>query len=70
LLARPGVSFLVSQGEWPTLKALCLDRSLAGNAVPDAWIAACVIQHRETLVTFDRDFERLLPPQNLFMLRA
>ena len=70
LLARPGGSFLVSQGEWPTLKALCLDLGLAGNAVPDAWIAACVIQHHETLVTFDRDFKRLLPPQNLFMLRT
>ena len=70
LLARPGVSFLVAQGEWPRLKALCLDLSLAGNAVPDAWIAACVIQNRETLVTFDRDFKRLLPPQNLLLLRA
>jgi predicted nucleic acid-binding protein len=51
------------------LRALCLDQNLSANALPDAWIAACVLQQQEVLVTFDRDFVRLLPPKRLQLLQ-
>ena len=69
LLALPGVALMPVQGEWPQLRSLCLDKTLSGNAIPDAWIAACVLQHGETLATFDRDFTQLLPAKNLLLLQ-
>jgi uncharacterized protein len=68
LLQRPGVAMLASQDEWPRLKKLCLDLELNDNDLPDAWIAASVLQRRETLATFDRDFVRLLPAKQLLLL--
>ena len=70
LLERPGVVMLASQDEWPRLKKLCLDLRLSDNEVPDAWIAASVLQRQETLATFDRDFVRLLPANQLLLLTA
>jgi uncharacterized protein len=70
LMQYPGVVILASGSEWPALKSLCNDGALSGNAIPDAWIAAQVLHHRETLATFDRDFQRLLPPLQLQMLSA
>lgn len=69
LLALPGVTLMTVQGEWPQLRTLCLNNTLSGNAIPDAWIAACVLQHGETLATFDRDFSQLLPAKNLLLLQ-
>ena len=68
LLQRPGVAMLAMQEEWAALKKLCLDLDLRDNEVPDAWIAASVLQQRETLATFDRDFVRLLPGKQLLLL--
>lgn len=68
LLATPSVGMLAVQNEWPRLRALCLQQTLSGNILPDAWIAACVLQQQEVLATFDRDFIRLLPPQRLQLL--
>ena len=45
-----------------------LDKNLAANAIPDALIAAAVVQNNEVLATFDRDFLRLLPPHQLLLL--
>ena len=45
--------------EWP-LRKLCADKALAGNDVPDAWLAAAVIHKGEHMVSFDTDFKRLL----------
>jgi uncharacterized protein len=70
LLARPGVAMLASQDEWPRLRKLCLELHLSDNEVPDAWIAASVLQRQETLATFDRDFVRLLPVNQLLLLTA
>lgn len=69
LLQRPGVAMLAVQDEWPALKKLCLELGLSDNRVPDAWIAASVLQRKETLATFDRDFVRLLPAKQLLLLK-
>jgi uncharacterized protein len=61
IVATPGVQFVALAAEWPRLRQLCLDKSLAGNDLPDAWLAAAVEQHAEHLVSFDRDFKKLLP---------
>lgn len=55
--------------EVPHLVQLCAKDELSGNAVPDAWIAAAVIAGREHLVTFDRDFRKLLPRNRLTVLK-
>lgn len=68
LLQRPGVSMQGIQDEWPTLKRLCLEWGLSDNQIPDAWIAASVLQRNETLATFDKDFVRLLPAKQLVLL--
>ena len=69
LLGASGVRMLSVKDEWPRLRALCLAQQLSGNDLPDAWIAASVLQTRETLATFDRDFLRLLDPKHLVLLR-
>jgi hypothetical protein len=42
------------------LRQLCIEKNLTANDVPDAWVAAAVIQLGEHLVTFDADFRKLL----------
>ena len=68
LLASPGVELATLGPEWPLMRQLCLDKQLAGNALPDAWLAAAVIQQGEHLVTFDSDFRKLLPRNRLTVL--
>jgi len=68
LLQRPGVGMLAPQNEWPHLRKLCQSLELRDNEIPDAWIAACVLEQQEILATFDRDFVRLLPAQRLVLL--
>ena len=60
LVAVPGVEIPSLGGEWPILRQLCLERKLTANDIPDAWLAATVIQRAEHLVTFDTDFKKLL----------
>lgn len=50
------------------LRQLCMDKKLAANDVPDAWLAAAVIQFGEHLVTFDADFRKLLRRTQLTVL--
>jgi toxin-antitoxin system PIN domain toxin len=68
LLQRPGVTMLIPQNEWPRLRELCQNLKLHDNDIPDAWIAACVLERQETLTTFDKDFIRLLPRERLMLL--
>jgi toxin-antitoxin system PIN domain toxin len=68
LLAAPGVRQSLAGAEWPHLGSLCVERQLSGNDLPDAWLAACVMHHGEHLVTFDRDFRKLLPRGQLTIL--
>jgi len=60
LLMLPGVQLAELGPEWKRLRALCRDKKLSGNEVPDAWLAAAVAQRGEHLVSFDRDFKKLL----------
>lgn len=60
LLAVPGVEMPNVGAEWPLLRQLCLDKQLKANHLPDAWLAAAVMQLGEHLVTFDVDFKKLL----------
>jgi uncharacterized protein len=68
LLVSPGIAILDTTTTWPVLRQLCLDKNLSANAIPDALIAASVVQNNEVLATFDRDFSRLLPPHQLQLL--
>lgn len=69
LLASPRVQLAPLGPEWPKLRQLCLDKKLLGNNVPDAWLSASVAHLGEHLVTFDRDFRKLLA-RNQFTLLA
>lgn len=60
LLSSPGVQLVPLGPEWPKLRQLCLDKQLGGNDLPDAWLSATVAHRGEHLVTFDRDFRKLL----------
>jgi toxin-antitoxin system PIN domain toxin len=60
LLATQGVQLATLGPEWPRLRQLCIDKQLAGNELPDAWLAAATIHLGEHLVSFDRDFRKLL----------
>lgn len=60
LLAVPGTEVPLLGVEWPMMRQLCLEKNLMGNDIPDAWLAAAVIQQSEHLVTFDADFKKLL----------
>ena len=68
MLATTGVRQTTAGAEWPRMRSLCLERQLSGNDLPDAWLAACVMHHGEHLVTFDRDFRKLLPRGQLTVL--
>jgi toxin-antitoxin system PIN domain toxin len=60
VLAFPGVQLVPLGPEWSQLRQLCLDKRLTGNDLPDAWLSAAVTHRGEHLVTFDRDFRKLL----------
>jgi uncharacterized protein len=68
LLGSPGVEPRASDAEWPLLRNKLLALGLQGNLVTDAWIAAATEVLSEHLVTFDRDFKRLLPQRDLTFL--
>ena len=68
LLAAPGVELARLGAEWPVLRQLCLNKSLVGNDLPDAWLAAATLQLGEHLVTFDRDFKKLLGRAQMTLL--
>lgn len=70
ILNAPGVSMLPLSGEWPHFTALCAQRGLTGNAIPDAWIAAAAHHHHLHLVTFDKGFRKLLKPSMVTVLKG
>jgi hypothetical protein len=50
------------------LRQRCLDKQLAGNDLPDAWLSAAVTHRGEHLVTFDRDLRKLLTRSQFTLL--
>ena len=70
ILAMRGVRLASLGPEWSPLRQLCLDKPLAGNDLPDAWLAAAVVHQAEHLVSFDRDFRRLLSRSQFTLLKA
>ena len=70
LLSLPGAQLAELGAEWTRLRQLCLDKQLGGNDLPDAWLAAAVSQRGEHLVSFDRDFKKLLGRGEFTLLRA
>lgn len=54
----------------PKVFLLCQQHCLAGNAIPDAWIAAAVLANHDHLVSFDQGFRQLLRPHQLTLLRS
>ncbi len=69
LIATPGVDMKVAPDEWPILRSKLLTQPLVGNLVTDASIASMVQSMGEHLVTFDRDFRKLVPARDLTVLR-
>lgn len=70
LLAGPGVTMPKLGPEWPAFQNLCVELNLAGNDIPDGWIAAAVSVNGLHLVTFDRGFARLLRRSEYTLLGA
>ncbi len=70
LLAIPGAQLADLGLEWKRFRQLCLDKKLGGNELPDGWLAAAVAQRGEHLVSFDRDFKKLLGRARLTLLEA
>lgn len=68
LLDAPGVHAPALGGEWSAFRKLCLDKDLAANDLPGAWLAAAVMHQGDHLVTFDRDFRQLLQRHQFTLL--
>jgi uncharacterized protein len=64
----PGVELGLCGTEWSALRTTLLRLGLKGNLITDAWIASAVEALSEHLVTFDRDFARLLPARDVTIL--
>ncbi|MFH1603211.1 MAG: TA system VapC family ribonuclease toxin [Pseudomonadota bacterium] len=69
LVAVSGVEMPSLGAEWPIFRQLCMEKQLTANAIPDAWLAAAVIQLGEHLVTFDADFKKLLGRTQVTVLK-
>ncbi len=68
LLTASGVQLAALGPEWPQLRQLCIDKQLTGNSVPDAWLASATMHLGEHLVSFDRDFKKLLGRSHFTLL--
>jgi uncharacterized protein len=58
LAAAPAVLIAPGPDHLELMRALLADTGGAGNLTSDAHLAALAIEHRATLVSFDRDFDR------------
>jgi uncharacterized protein len=70
LLALQNVALLEVQPRWSDFKQLCNDKLLTGNGIPDGWIAVTVTAANGHLVTFDRDFRKLLKRSQVTVLQV
>jgi toxin-antitoxin system PIN domain toxin len=69
LLRVPGAEMPELATEWASLCHLCREGRLAGNEIPDAWIAAAILARGDHLVTFDKGFAHLLPRRAFTLLQ-
>lgn len=53
---------------WEPFQALVARLALAGNDVPDAWLASYAIATHSVVVTFDKGFNKLLPKHQVLLL--
>jgi predicted nucleic acid-binding protein len=61
----------LTQTSWlPRLRQLCVEKQLKGNSMPDASLAAATIHLGEHLVSFDRDFRKLVGRSQFTLLEA
>jgi toxin-antitoxin system PIN domain toxin len=58
LAASPAVLIAPGPHHLELMRTLLADTGGAGNLTSDAHLAALAIEHRATLVSFDRDFDR------------
>lgn len=70
LLGDPKAQLLGNSSEWLVLRQLVIDKKLAANHIPDAWLASLAISLSEPFVTFDKGFRQLLPRSLLVLLPA
>lgn len=70
LLELPVVEWAGKNQEWNSFEAIVSSQSLAGNDIPDAWLASLAISLSEPFVTFDKGFRQLLPRSLLVLLSA
>ena len=68
LTDAPGVSLLGDAQAWTEFRTLVLGKKLAGNHIPDAWLASLAISLGEPFASFDKGFSRLLPRNLLTLL--
>ena len=68
LLSLPNVVLFDTQPRWSDFNQLCIEKSLTGDAIPDAWIASTLIAINGHLVTFDRDFRKLIKRSQLTII--
>jgi toxin-antitoxin system PIN domain toxin len=68
VLGASGVQMRPLGAEWAAFERQCSQLGLAGNAIPDAWIAAAAQHHHLHLVTFDKGFRKLLKPSMVTVL--
>ena len=68
VLDTPNVTMPMLGEEWPLFEKLCAQHKLSGNAITDAWIATAALSHHLHLVTFDKDFRRLMKPSMVTVL--
>lgn len=68
LLEYPRVRWAQKSAEWDSFQALVSDKNLAGNDIPDAWLASLALSLGEPFVTFDKGFRQLLPRSLLVLL--
>lgn len=68
LLEDPKVNLIGKSSEWTVFRQLVLEKQLAANHIPDAWLAALAISFNAPFVTFDKGFRQLLPRSLLVLL--
>lgn len=68
VLESPGVRLANCGDAWPLLRNKLLTLTLHEDLVTNTWITSAVEGLAEHLVTFDRDFKKMLPARDLTLL--